>query len=322
VRGSPEKRDTRLHQEYEVTIGSIILEEKDPAERFVNHLWYTIIDQRRDVKDFVIPMMATFMLAGFNPDYACDEPSAALEILTAVLTAYGHELKYSGKDNETLRRDGYYSQRTPSRSESVLKTLRSIKNSYRSPIKPWKTFKDEMLKRRGMIIRNTRVAERFVRNWPFISGKSFRFFLRDIEPILLDPESISIPIDSNVAQSIQKTGLMFDQWPPKPSEVIPVNRRGERDFERRITQRIRNIAIWNGDECEICPECNKDACHSRRIVYLAQTLFLLGAEYCQRCSVKGQRKIVSCPLNDKCMLSVYSDHPQTLEFLKRLEEKA
>jgi hypothetical protein len=64
VHGPPEKLDLRLRQEYEITIGSIIIDEEDVAERFVNHLWYTIIDQRRDV---VIPMMTTLMLSNTSP---------------------------------------------------------------------------------------------------------------------------------------------------------------------------------------------------------------------------------------------------------------
>jgi len=319
IRGSAEKQDLRLRQEYEVTIGSIILKEEAPAERFVNHLWYTIIDQRRDVKDFVIPMMATLMFSGFNPDFACDEPNEALELLTSVLTAYGHELKYSSQDNEALLRDGYYNKKTSSRSESILKTLISIKNNYGRPDRPWQRFKEYVLKHRSLIIRDRKFAERLVKDWPFINSKSFRFFLRDIEPILSDPNAIPIPVDSNVAQSIQKTGLMFDQWPPNPSEVIPVSRRGEKIFERRITQRIKNLSAWNCEECGICSECNKNSCHARRIVYLAQALFLLGSEYCQRCCANGKFEIVPCPLTRKCMLSLYLEHPMISIFIRRLE---
>jgi hypothetical protein len=320
VHGPSEKLDPILRREYKVTIDSIIIEEKDMAERFVNHLWYTIIDQRRDVKDFVIPMMTSLMLSGFNPDYVLTEPAESLELLSAILTAYGHELKYSTEDNDKLKIDGYYRQRTPSRSESVVKTIQSISRQYGFSKNPWHTFKQDILKRRSLLIKNDTLANRLVREWPFVSSKSFKFFLRDIEPMLSDPEGIPIPIDSNVAQSIQKTGLMFDNWPPNASDVIPVSKRGERGFEKRFAERVKSISLLKDEECGICDKCDKDRCHARRMVYLAQTLFLLGAEYCQRCYVRNQRKIVTCPLNDDCMLSKYRDHPQIHDFIEQLEE--
>jgi len=321
VHGSADKQDPRLRQEYEITIDSIILNEEDSAERFVNHLWYTIIDQRRDVKDFVIPMMATLMLSGFNPDFACNEPDEALEFLTSVLTAYGHELKYSSKDNEALLKDGYYTKRVASRPESILKTLMSIRRNYGRLGRPWQRFKEYILKHRSLIIKNRKFAERVVKDWPLISSKSFRFFLRDIEPILSDPNAIPVPVDSNVARSIQKTGIMFDQWPPNLSEVIPVSRRGEKKSEKRITERIKNISVWNGEDCGICSKCDKSSCHARRMVYLAQALFLLGSEYCQRCCVNGKLKLVPCPLSSRCMLSLYLEHPMISIFIKKLERK-
>ncbi|MBD3205938.1 hypothetical protein GF319_06295 [Candidatus Bathyarchaeota archaeon] len=67
IHGPPSEREPELRSEYEITIEPIIVKTEDPAENFVNHLWYTIIDQRRDVKDFVIPMMSSLMISGFNP---------------------------------------------------------------------------------------------------------------------------------------------------------------------------------------------------------------------------------------------------------------
>lgn len=141
----PQEGDSNLKKEYEITIGSILLNEGDPPERFVNHLWYTIIDQRRDVKDFVIPMMASLVLSGINPDTMVDNRKEAGDVITAILCSYGHELKYSEEDMEKLVQDGYYSRKLGSRSDAMLNTVGKIKERYGS----WKGFKNEILKNRS-----------------------------------------------------------------------------------------------------------------------------------------------------------------------------
>ncbi|MFW6116994.1 MAG: hypothetical protein ACOC6G_00230 [Thermoproteota archaeon] len=320
VYGDESQLDPALRREFEITIENLLLEEGDSAVEFVNHLWYTIIDQRRDVKDFVIPMMASLMLSGFNPDYVVENRDEAREVLTAVLTVYGHELKYPKEDVERLVEDGYYSRMVGSRTDAVVETLGDIYGRYGGD-SPWRTFKEDVLRRRSRIIREDRLAKSVVRDWPYIRSKSFRFFLRDIEPILADPEAIPVPVDTNVAQCIQKTGLLFEKWPPDPSEVIPVLQRGQKDNERRITRKVKELAQWAREDCGICEICDPIRCHSRRIVYLAQVLFLMGAVYCQRCCTRGKINVIDCPMNDCCMVSLLRGHPHMPRFLAELGEK-
>lgn len=304
---NPEEGDPSLRDEYEMTIGSILLHEDDPPERFVNHLWYTIIDQRRDVKDFVIPMMASLMLAGLDPDSIVDNREEAGEIITAVLSFYGHELKYSKEDMERLVRDGYYSRRVGSRSDAILETVAKIKERYGS----WKMFKDVILEKRNRYMKDEKLRRRDVSEYPYVSEKSFAFFLRDIEPVLLDPELIPIPIDSNVAQSIQLTGLLFEDWPPERDQIIDMGKRTERKAVGRITSRVRELA----ESFDETP---------RKTVQLAQALFLLGAEYCQNCPKKtvGEYRPIPCPIQNYCMMGSYLDQKQIRELLKEVRGHA
>ena len=320
IHGPEPQRDLVLRNEYDITIDPILVNTNDPAEHFVNHLWYTIIDQRRDVKDNVIPMMASLMTSGFNPNFVINNKEESIEILLAILTSYGHELKFPKSDVERLFEDGYYSQKVGSRSDAILKTLESIHSTYPSS-NPWKSFKTDILKRRAEIIKNDRLAKTIVKEWPYIQSKSFKFFLRDIEPILDDSDMIPVPVDTNVAQGIQKTGLFFEEWLPKTNNIIPINRRTQKESEERIIRTIKKLAKYNEDTCILCDQCDKQNCHSRRIVYLAQALFLMGAEYCQKCFTRPTRRMIACPLQDLCMLSINRNNTGTLDFLETLEEK-
>lgn len=317
VHGPAGIQDRQLRREYDITIESILISERDSAERFVNHLWYTILDQQRDVKDMVIPMMATLMLSGFHPDYVISHPQDAIEILTAVLTAYGHQQKYAQKDNDRLRDDGYYPNRIASRSQAIINTITAIQRQFGT----WPQFKSSMLTQRSQLMQNDKLVNDQVRLWPFINSKSFRFFLRDIEPILPHPDMIPIPIDSNVAQSLQKTGLMHDQWPPALETVIPIEHRTDPRYERQFANQIKQLAYWPEENCGLCNSCDKTRCHALRIVCLAQSLFLLGMAYCQRCCTQGRIHVIPCPLNDTCMLSLHRNNPRIPAVLSRLEEK-
>lgn len=303
----PEEGDPNLKEEYEMTIGSILLDEEDPAKRFVNHLWYTIIDQRRDVKDFVIPMMASLMLSGIDPNAIVNNKEETREIITAVLSSYGHELKYSKADMKRLVEDGYYSRKLGSRSDAILDTVEKIKERYDS----WKGFKNKILENRSRYMKDGKLRRKEVSEYPYVSEKSFSFFLRDIEPILLDPELIPIPIDSNVAQSIQLTGMLFDEWPPSEDEIVNKKKRDQQEAVEKITGRVRGLARTFDES-------------PRKTVQLAQSLFLYGAEYCQKCPKKEGEKYrpISCPIKNQCMVGNHLNQRQIQELVEGVKGSA
>lgn len=308
---------TPLDEEYKITIAPLLLKEDDSPERFFNHLWYTIIDQRRDVRNIVIPIMASLMIAGFNVNFVLKKPEESAEILANILSAYGHELKVPRRDVDRLVEDGFHTKAVPSRPQAIVDTIYKLCERFKiSEIKDLEAFRKDIIQNRANYLRNGKLRGEFVKGLPLIGPKSFYFFLRDIEP-LADPRAVPIPIDTNVAQSIQKTGLMFDSWPPELSQVIPVANRGK--YARVFEDRIRYLVSETNPHAK-----NWKMTYSERIVRLSEMLFLLGAVYCQKCPSKGKKKLHindKCPFKERCMLALNVKGDWIKKMLQRLNEK-
>jgi hypothetical protein len=308
-------RINSLVEEYRITIAPILLKENDPPERFFNHFWYTIIDQRRDVRNIVIPVMASLMIAGFNVNFALENPEESVEILANVLSAYGHELKIPSNDIARLVNDGFHARTVPSRPQAVIDTIHKLCERFKiREIKDLETFRRNIIQNRANYVGNEKLRKDFLKGLPLIGPKSFYFFLRNIEP-LADLLEVPTPIDTNVAQSIQKTGLMFDSWPPKLSQVIPVAERGK--HVEAFGKRIRCLVSEANPHIK-----NWKMTYPERIVRLSEILFLLGAVYCQKCP-KGKGKLhinEACPFKEKCMLALNVEKDWIREMLQKLTE--
>ena len=62
------EEDESMKRAYERTIEPIILNlEKDDNDKFINRFAYTIIDQRRDVENIVIPIWISFLSTNLTP---------------------------------------------------------------------------------------------------------------------------------------------------------------------------------------------------------------------------------------------------------------
>ncbi len=223
------------------------------SKKMLNRFAYTIIDQQRNVDTVIIPIWNTMLYYGMNYEFLI-KSEYAHEFVSTILQAYGHQ-QYHTKEQIKLTGKSF-----SSRTDAFIECFRK-----RSP--------DEFLE---FLIKNKdNLMELFneLTEYPFISDKSAAFFLRDIEGI----EFNLVPIDSNVARSIQLTGLFFVsdedfniEFKDIKYQIIPIKERTNPKKFRVFSDKIFNI----------CKNENKSPYQFNRF------LFILGADYCQnnRCS--------------------------------------
>ncbi|MHA1249848.1 MAG: hypothetical protein ACTSRP_07650 [Candidatus Helarchaeota archaeon] len=168
-------------------------------------------------------------------------------------------------------------------------------------------FKDFILNNRNILSSDKSKRKKFVKIFPYVSEKSISFMLRDISPPLDSPNIIPIPVDVNVCHSIQKTGLLFDSWPPPSNNIIPKKKITSKSNYEIIRNRICSLSRPFEDLCSKCEhklKCDTESnnfnkCWASRIVDLSRSLFLLGTVYCQKpICLKNS----PCPFHNECML--------------------
>ncbi|MHA1169723.1 MAG: hypothetical protein ACTSRU_17985 [Candidatus Hodarchaeales archaeon] len=307
--GSSNELDKELIQEREIVIEPLILNISDPPERFINHLLYTVINQRRDVKNVIIPIQMTLVLAGISPDMIIENIEKTRDVITAVLIAYGHDLKYSDQDYIELKEDEFNEAKQGSRSSGYVDNAVYLFERFNS----WENVKKYFLELREKSLNDNKDLKALDSNLKYISTKSLRFFLRDIRPVVSDHRNIPIPIDTNVIQAIQKTGLLFDKWPPDPTKSIPVKDREK--HQQEIEKRVKLICKLLKRKVESSFKLNE------LIVAFAEALFLLGAVYCQLCPVNAKKNpkiLEKCPFKGKCMMARHIENPEILDLINRL----
>lgn len=246
-------------QNYNKLIAPIILK-KDVNGNFdsselLNRLSYTIVDQQRDVASIIIPIWVNMMYMNVNPDFISESPFAS-ELVQSLFKAYGHQNYHTKVDMKVREKPG------ASRTDAFI----DVYNTYSTD-----EFKDFISKNSQDIgfIFNELIKLKF------ISYKSASFFLRDVEGLEYD----ILPIDVNVAYSIQYTGLFFmDQSIENFSDVlestIPVSKRNDISKYSKISDKL----------IDLCSELNYNPHEINRF------LFLLGADFCQ--SLKCENCIV------------------------------
>ena len=219
----------------------------DPI-KILNRFTYTIIDQQRDVESVVIPIWNTLLYYGMDQRFLQNSPIAQ-EFVSAIFQAYGHQ-QYHTKEQIALLSKG-----VASRTDAFIEAYK-------------KRDAEEFLK---TLIDNTGdLLELFniLTKYKFVSDKSAAFYLRDIEGIEFD----LVPIDSNVARSIQRTGLFYSKFDGDDislgsieEKIIAIKKRTNQANFRSLSKKI----------FEISEEANQSPYKVNR------WLFLLGADYCQ-----------------------------------------
>ncbi|MHA1765030.1 MAG: hypothetical protein ACTSVK_02100 [Promethearchaeota archaeon] len=287
-----------LHKEYEITIEPLLLARNSAEEAYINHLWYTIIDQRRDVKNKIIPTIFTLLSAGFSIEFALENPKLAKEIITAVLFTYGHERKYIYEDIDRFLLDESIDKRI-SRTEAIIECMEEISK--------YKNLKNYLLKNKDKLCVDKNFRKQFTRNLKFIKEKSILFLLRDMIPNEVEPEYTPVPVDVNVFYSVQTTGLLFDDWDYDPEKILR-KKNGSEIKKADILRIQKRIRILGEPFQELCKNCKENCeigsreyrrCWGERIVELSRDLFLLGSMFCQKAVCLKDQK---CIFKNKCML--------------------
>jgi len=214
----------------------------------LNRFAYTIVDQQRDVESVVIPLWNALLYYGMNRTFLC-ESSYASEFVSSIFQAYGHQQYHTKVDLELQGSSG------ASRTDAFLDCYKT-----RTPSE----FLDLIIENREHLLKLFEILKQY----SFIADKSAAFFLRDIEGL----EFSLVPIDSNVARSIQRTGLFFTKknednliFEEIIRNVIPIKKRTEQTNFRALSDKI----------FEICEENSESPYKFNRY------LFLLGADFCQ-----------------------------------------
>lgn len=219
----------------------------DPI-KILNRFTYTIVDQQRDVESVVIPIWNTLLYYNMDHAFLQNSPNAQ-EFVSAIFQAYGHQQYHTNKQIVLQ------SKRSASRTDAFIEAHE-------------KRDAEEFLK---TIMDNKRdLFELFniLTKYKFVSDKSAAFYLRDIEGIEFD----LVPIDSNVARSIQRTGLFFTNY---DCEDISLDSIEENIIAIKKRTNPTNFRILSNKIFKISEEANQSP------YKLNRWLFLLGADYCQ-----------------------------------------
>lgn len=246
------------------------IEGKFDSTEILNRLAYTIIDQQRDVSSIVIPIWVNLMYKNINPEFL-SKSEDAIELVQAMFKAYGHQNYHTKSDFKLMGKGG------ASRTDAFIQ----VYEEYSS---------DQFLK---LIMENSRRIEIIFQELlklKYVSLKSASFFLRDVEGLEYDV----LPIDVNVAYSLQYTGLFF--FDELDRDVIPVSKRTRLVEYSRISDKIR----------QICSELDHNPHEINRY------LFLLGAEFCQSLNCDN------CFVRDNCYFNSLSENQKEV-FVKQIK---
>ena len=310
------EEDESMKRAYERTIEPIILNlEKDDNDKFINRFAYTIIDQRRDVENIVIPIWISFLSTNLTPSKIQElfrkEKDAEIllkSLFKAILTVYGHELKLEENEIEKLVDEKFYRQKVASRVEALLKCYKYLV-LWDLFLEEWrketgeeetaKNFKEFIAKNRIRLIKDGKLLNKLAKIFPMIAAKSILFFLRDVEPCPEDPDEVAIPIDVNVARAIQMTGIHH-------KDVIPLEKASSPKEMKMLQESLREAATENIEDRKM---------QAKRIIKLDRGLFVLGMLYCQKCTEKEAK----CPhtIKNLCRFHNMKLHVKSI-FLKQL----
>lgn len=244
----------------------------------LNRFAYTIVDQQRDVESIIIPLWNALLYYGMNYDFLLNSEYAS-QFISSMFQAYGHQ-QYHIKEELKIQ-----NKKIGSRTEALMGCYNK-----RTPAEFFRLIKDNQ---KDLLRLNN-----ILKKYSFISDKSASFFLRDIDGF----EYSLVPIDSNVARSVQRTGLYFHDFKNKDNfeevirKIIPIK---ERTIERNFKALSEKIF-------KICKIENKSPYELNRY------LFLLGADFCQsnRCKV--------CKINKICFYNNLNLEKKN-KFLARLK---
>ncbi len=268
---------------YETKIKPILISRDSIGEfnhiALLNRFAYTIVDQQRDVNTVVIPLWNTLLYYGMNGEFICESPYAPL-FISSIFQAYGHQQYHTKEDLKIQKKSG------ASRTDAFLQCYRE-----RSSLE----FLNLILEERENLLNLFKILTKY----SFISDKSAAFFLRDIEEL----EFSLVPIDSNVARSLQRTGLFFTDFEKSLldfemiiKKIIPIKKRTDPKNFRALSDKI----------FEICKENNKSPYKLNRY------LFLLGADFCQN------NHCNSCHIKDSCFYYNLTENEKFL-FLNKIK---
>lgn len=214
----------------------------------LNRFAYTIVDQQRDVESVVIPLWNALLYYGMNLTFLC-ESSYASEFVSSIFQAYGHQQYHTKEDLKIQGKSG------ASRTDAFLECYRK-----RNPSE----FLDLVVDNREHLLKLFKILTKY----SFVSDKSAAFFLRDIEGL----EFSLVPIDSNVARSMQRIGLFFTNkivdnlfFDDVIRNVIPIKKRTQQTNFRALSDKIFEISKGN----------------AKSPYKFNRYLFLLGADFCQ-----------------------------------------
>mgnify|MGYP006279165855 CR=1 FL=1 len=238
-----------------------IFDDNFSKETLLNRFAYTIVDQQRDVESVIIPLWNTMLYYGMNSQFLLESPLAT-EFISSCLQAFGHQ-QYHTKEELDLQ-----DKSLGSRTDALLNCYRK-----RSP----EAFFNLIINNKDNLLE----LYKQLTDYYFVSDKSAAFFLRD----LLGIDFSLVPIDSNVARSVQRIGLYFvnqsDQIPDFNkilNQIIPIKKRTNPDNFRDLSNNIFKV-------CEVMGVSNYSPYKLNRY------LFVIGADYCQndkcgKCKIK------------------------------------
>ncbi|KKM91763.1 hypothetical protein LCGC14_1225250 [marine sediment metagenome] len=223
-------------------------------DALLNRFAYTIVDQQRDVESIIIPLWNALLYYGMNYDFLLNSENAS-QFISTIFQAYGHQ-QYHIEEELKIQ-----NKKMGSRTEALM-------NCYikRNPVEFFRLIKDNQKD----LFRLYNILKEYL----FISDKSASFFLRDIEGF----DFSLVPIDSNVARSVQRTGLYFHDFKKEDINIEEVFGRIIPIKERTIED---NFKALSGKIFEVCKIDNKSPYELNRY------LFLLGADFCKfnRCKI-------------------------------------
>ncbi len=247
----------------------------------LNRFAYTIVDQQRDVESVIIPLWNTMLYYGMNGNFLLKSPLAT-EFISSCFQAFGHQQYHTKKELDLQGKS------LGSRTDAFLNCYRK-----RAP----EEFFDLIIEHKDNLLE----LYKLLTDYNFVSDKSAAFFLRD----LLGIDFSLVPIDSNVARSVQRIGLyFFNQSAQIPNfnrvlkQIIPIKERTQPDNFRALSNKIFKVC-----------EGHNDGNYSP--YKLNRYLFVIGADLCQN------NKCNKCKIKELCYFNNL-DSNQQIKFKEKL----
>jgi len=285
--------DERLKYGFKKTIEPILLDlRRATLEELAYRLAYTIVDQRRDVENVIIPIWFTFRLSGISLEEIRDLGKGFLEeVFACLLREYGHEGHFPQNDLNKISKELGRGKQT-SRASAVAEALfnLSIFEKISAKLVGRKLdFKSFIKKYYGHLTTNNKdnkvLRARFARSFKLLGSKSLDFFLRDVIPNYNDIKLIPMPVDVHVAATSQLLGLYF--YEEELEEIC----RGRLDLAFNVSHRANFTEEVARRLKELAKRCGLN---SDQALKISRALFLLGAYYC------SERKCHDCPVKKEC----------------------